>query len=519
MALQTKTFTWGSYEWGSESNAYVLELTLTEVDYSIALNASAVSYALVLKSGNQNRFTGQIDSVLELAGEEVASGSKQISKAYNSSWTLLEGTVNVTHNADGSLNMPIVVSINTYNNYAPPDKTLEWSWQLTDIPRASSFGTITGTTLGGKMRVNINRNSEDFSHIVYYYLGNDAWSGGAGGDTSVEIDLPMDLAEMSPDSPQFNLLLLLRTYSGETRIGEDVRQEVSISIPDNKETKPTVSMKLEPVGFDEVYLQRKTRVKVYSFDAEGQYGAQIVSRRWNLEGKTYEFGDTSDPLIGTGKIIVEGVVVDSRGFSNSVKQEIQVTEYFLPILKADAYRCLADGTPNDAGEFLKIRASAEIASVGGYNSAALYYCYRSESAEQYSNPILLDEQLHTGDIVETGALLEGNLLKVNAYSVLIIVRDIVGEQAKSTIPIPSERIYKHKKAGGKGMGLGGYCDQDDLLDVHWNGRIRKGLVLGNGVGSVYISVTEEDPAGTFGGVWNRVTQSVPSVIKMWIRTQ
>lgn len=148
MALQKKVFSWGSYAWQSESNAYVLELTLIENSISTANNTSSITYELVLKSGDSNRFEWDLTSTLKLNGVTVASKTEYKYLDYNSAWTLLSGTTNVTHGIDGSLNMPIEVSIDTdgRNQYAPPDKTLNWSWKLTDIIRFTACTAPTSFT-------------------------------------------------------------------------------------------------------------------------------------------------------------------------------------------------------------------------------------------------------------------------------------------------------------------------------------------------------------------------------------
>ena len=518
MALQTKTFSWGSYAYKSESNAYVVELTLTENSVDQTNISSSISYKLVLKSGSNNRFTGQIDSVIKLNGAQVASGSKKITAAYNSSWVLLEGTVDVKHGQDGSLNMPIVVSINTYNDFAPPKKTMEWSWTLTNIPRESSFGTITNAVLGQKMRVNIKRNSNSFSHIVYYYLGNNQWDKGTQGETYADIDLPMELAEQSKESSTFDLQVLIRTFDGANQVGSDVRKNVTVTVPENEQTRPVVTVAPEAVkAFKEQYLQNQTAIKVAELSAECKYGATVKEVYVTVEGKRYAKGDTTTPLAGTGTVKIVATAVDSRGFTGTEETEIEVVPHYRPQLQAQAYRCDSAGVAKDNGEYLKIVAVAEYAPVPG-NYAYLYYQYKSEGAEEYSGRVNLAAGPEMQLSANTAALLQGNLLKENAYFVQIVARDAVGEETTVTVAIHSERIFRHKRPGGKGLGLGGYCDQDDLLDVHWNGRIRKGLVIGDGVGSVYITVTEEDPSGVFAGVWEKVEQGVPPAVKMWVRT-
>ena len=503
---------WAEYKLGTQSVEG--NYTPFTIYFYAALNASYSS---------NTKYVGGLNSSCEVDGN-AGTGVKAGDYDFTSSKTvnfLGSYSANIAHGDDGTKTVEFSCSFTTVSSYISGGN-VSGEIVLDTIPRASSFGTITGTTLGGKMRVNISRNSTSFSHKVFYITGAGEDSEAFEGDTYVEFDLPLDLATQSPNFPTFYLALRLETYNGETKIGDNVTTEVSISIPDNEETKPTVALRdlMFVNDFAGRALQRRTRVTVEEefFSAECKYGATDVNKYWKLEGKTYNFGDTSDPLIGTGLINVEVVAVDSRGFSNSYMYTISVQEYFLPILQAEAYRCLADGTADHAGEFLKIRASAEFASFTSMeenNSASFYYRYRAENAENYGDLKNFGEATVSGTVVESGALLDGDLSKENAYSVQIVVMDLVGEHIKATIPIPSERIYKHKKAGGKGLGLGGYCREDDLLDVYWNARIRKGLRVDGGiklgdtpllelvypVGSIYMSTSEVNPQDLFGGSW------------------
>ena len=497
MALQTKTFTWGSYAYQSESRSYLLELTLTENSTDQANNQSNISYSLVLKSGSNNRFTGDIDSTVKLNGVSVATGTKHISAAYNSSWTLLSGTANVSHSADGSLNMPIEVHINTYNDYAPPDKTLNWSWALTNIPRASSFGTITGTTLGGTMRVNINRASSSFTHKVYYHRGNNVWGGYVPGTTYADVPLPIDLAELSPDSKQFDLLLLLRTYSGSTQIGADVQKYVTVTIPENEDTRPVVTMDLTPDSpFEGVYVQGLSKVQA-DIRAEGKLGADIKSYGLTVDGRSCGSSLVSGTLSASGEIVVAGKATDSRGITGTTEQTITVLPYYKPrLIGVKAYRVKVteveteDGDTQrkveaaDDGEYLKIEVTRDYAKVIGEdgeqrNFCSISYSYRQENSEKFSEPVKILEADTQSDTVETEPLLDAAFSKEYGYVVQIVAEDTAGQKEVSTVQIPCERIFRHKRAGGRGLGLGGYCEEDDLLDVHWNVRVRKRLVIGD----------------------------------------
>ena len=488
MALQTKTFSWGSYTWQSESNAYVLELTLTENSTDKENNTSNITYKLVLKSGSNNRFSGQIDSVIKLAGKQVASGSKQITAAYNSSWTLLSGTTDVSHNSDGSLNMPIVVSIDTFNSYAPPDKTLNWSWTLTDIPRASSITSAGNVLLGKACSVRWTPKSASFTYKLKFSLGtwsktiSDIAPKKTSAYTYADYVIPLSVANQIAGTTE-KMTVVLTTYSGSTAVGND-EETFTVTVPENSSTKPAVTMTLAPVkDWNGLYLQGRTKVQG-TLNASGKCGASIESLTMTVCGKTYESPFLSKALTTSGKVAVVATAVDSRGFTGTAELSVDVAPYYKPILKTKAYRCMADETPNDAGEFLKIEASVEYATVNGKNSCALYYCYKAETASEYCDFILLKDGLSSGDSVKSGALLDGKLLKENAYSVQVVAVDTVGEKTPSTIPIACERIFRHKRPGGRGMGFGGYCSEDDMLDVHWNQRIRKDLTVDGSINGI-----------------------------------
>ena len=483
MALQTKTFSWGSFNWNSESNAYKLELTLTENSVDQVNNRSNISYKLVLKSGSNNRFNGQIDSVLKLNGVQAATGSKQISAAYNASWVLLEGTTNVTHNQDGKLDMPVVVSINTYNTSAPPDKTLNWSWALTTIPRASQITGATKVTLGNACRISWVPNSTAFGYKLRFYVekdGKKVWEtitdpihpGKTTANTYNQTVLPLELAQYITDSDTGIVKVVLTTYAEstcKTYIGED-DASFYVVVPQNESTLPIITRAeiLQVKGFDDLYLQNRSQVQGV-IEATGQFGATVTATM-TVQGKTYRSPWLSDPVTESGKVLL--TATDSRGFAVSREFDITVTAYVRPALKATAARCKADGTPDDAGEHLRIDATVDFASVEGKNSATLLYCYRAENASGFTEPVQIDKTVESGVMVTSGALMNGTLRKDTAYVIQVIAQDAAGEKTDNTLRIASENVYLDKPAGGDRIGVGGYCDGPGVT-VHWDVKVKK----------------------------------------------
>ena len=82
-----------------------------------------------------------------------------------------------------------------------------------------------------------------------------------------------------------------------------------------------------------------------------------------------------------------------------------------------------------------------------------------------------------------------------------------------TVEVTMDYLYD-----GKGIAMGKVAETTDLLDVAWNGRIRKNLTVDGSltvsgktliniiypVGSIYMSVNATSPATLFGGTWEQM---------------
>ena len=516
MALQTKTFTWGSYKYKSESNAYVLELVLTENAISEEKNTSEIEYKLTLKSGSSNRFRDEVRSSLKLTGadgDHTFSGKDSRLLDYNSSWVLLSGTATVEHDAEGSLTMPIEVKLDSdahSNQYAPPDKTLNWSWTLTTIPRASAISDAAAVTLGNACDVRWTPNSSAFLFKLNFYLGDDLiytteaiHPNKTSAYTYTGYTVPLAVAERITESDHADMTVELITYTDsdcQNEIGRDSRV-FTVTVPSNADTQPTVNMELTAVnGLDGLYIQGQSKVQA-KISAEGKLGAGIQDENCSITVEGIRFTDPyiSDTLTTAGEVEITGSAVDTRGITGAAKQNITVQPYYIPRLTGvAAYRCDSTGKAADDGEYLKIEATRDYAPVTvegvQHNFCRILYRYKAEDAEKYPDPDTILEADAQGDSVVTKPLLNATFSKEKAYMVQILVVDTVGRDQTVTVAIPSERVFQHKRAGGKGMGLGGMCEEDDLLDVHWNQRVRKDLQVDGNICGAYIRV-----AGSSGG--------------------
>jgi hypothetical protein len=82
-----------------------------------------------------------------------------------------------------------------------------------------------------------------------------------------------------------------------------------------------------------------------------------------------------------------------------------------------------------------------------------------------------------GDEVETGALLGGVLSVQSTYQVQVQAIDDIGESATTTITIPTDKVHSHRTKNG--LGLGKYCEGENLLDVAWDAQFHGEVMIGD----------------------------------------
>lgn len=341
MALQTKTFSYGSLAYQSESNAYVLELIVTEESVDQIANTSQISYKLQLRSGPNNRFSAYIDCAVTLAGQTQSLTGMGIGAAYNHTYTLLTGTVTVPHREDGTLDMVLRASIDTpqTNPYAPPDITISDTMTLTAIPRASSVAA-TSAYIGDTVTVAVGRKSMHYSHSLAYSFG--ALSGylaDAAGtlsdeevkltDTTVLFPLPVTFYGQIPDAPAAPCTLTCTTYYADGVIGQT--QTVFTVTADPARCSPVLTGTAADVNEEVLTLTGSPQILVLgkstvqcAVQAQAQQGAEITA--------VYVNGvQMANNPCTIDKFSAQGVVlraVDSRGYE---------TEFVVPGLSFVPY--------------------------------------------------------------------------------------------------------------------------------------------------------------------------------------
>lgn len=299
--------------------------------------------------------------------------------------------------------------------------------------------------------------------------------------------LQYDLATYLPNSATGKMVATLYSYdaNGNPVEGEYDTHEVTITVPENSATKPTVSIAAEPIGnliptFDGLYIQGKTKVKV-SIDEECKYGATVNSKEVGIFGQgVYNASEgvvTSNWIVSPGSLAITGTVQDSRGFTGEVQETINVIPYSPPAVIPPngvnaivCKRCNEDGTINDSGTNLRIiagRTYSKVLSDGVQkNFCVLRYRHKTGSNENFSEWIPLLEKNYTdSDVID---IVIPNIVPSlkSTYVIQISVVDDIGENPDPIeFIIPTDFVTFDFRKGGKGFAFGKYSEIDNCIEI------------------------------------------------------
>lgn len=335
MALQTKTFTTGSYAWQSWSNSYVISLKLTEESVDVEANTSRVSYLFTISNTDNNRFYDYYYNWdISVGGQVIPIRNFYFDlRNNNTTQTIATGSITVAHSSDGTLDMPYNVSIPNVkadNQYGPPAMSLSGTWPLTAIPRASAVYCPSGI-IGSPVNITIEKAEGDMTHTLTYAFGS--LSGTIATKTAlvaVAWTIPTDFYSQIPNAKAGIGTIYCACYQGNTLLGTSTCQfYANVS---ETASKPSLSASVTDVNPSTVALTGDANVLVRYFSTaqasatyEAKNGATITGYTMRHNANTYT----------TSPVIIEGVesgsfsftATDSRGYVTEVSQNKTVIPY------------------------------------------------------------------------------------------------------------------------------------------------------------------------------------------------
>lgn len=496
-------------------------LTLTQTGQSVANNTSTVRILWKSTQSGQsyNNYTRTAKYYISINGGAEVEYSITYNLPKASTKTILDTTITVPHNADGTGSVSVRTWMDTRISAGVVEKTA--ALKLDTIPRASSL-TASNGTLGTEQTLTIKRAVSTFKHRLTYKCGDvvDYIAGSATTfttGTSIEWTPPIGLAAENTKGTSVQVVFTLYTYAADgTHIGT-TQKTITCAIPTSVKPSCTISVE-DTAGLIEKYdaaVQGLSKLKI-TVKATTSQGAPISAYSISANGAKYNTNPaTTEALTTAGTNKISATVKDTRGRSGSNSANVVVLPYVAPVVSLlTVHRCDEDGTDNDQGEYVKVIISGTVSGLNNQNTANYKLRYKKTNEATYTEETLtaignvysVVNHIHVFQA-------DGN----SSFDVEVVLTDNHNTYARATSVSTAFTMLNWHKSG-TGMGVGKVSelenavefglpiyDQDDGLIVGIPALINLFLP----VGSVVIRYDTKNPATLYPGTtWVQITARV-----------
>ena len=432
-------------------------LSVTETSYSIVDNTSQVRILWTsTQSGNSwNGYTRTAYYYYSINGGSETSKSVSYTLPKNSTVTIVDTTLTVAHNSNGSGTIKVRTWMDTDISYGVVEdsKTLT----LTTIPRASTLSVSDGT-LGVQTKLIADRKSSSFTHTLTWecgsYSGTIATKSSA---TSWNFTPELKLASVAPYGQKVYCTYTLSTYNGSTLVGTDSKS-VWFIIPSSVKPSCTLSLS-DSKGYASTYggyIQGESQLSV-TINATQAYNSPVSRYSASANGATYSTQTFTTSVLKTvGTNTISATVTDGRGRSGSTSSNITVLAYSRPqITNLKVRRCNANGVENDRGGYGKISFHCAITPLSNKNTRACNLRYRQSGATTWTNAPAITLSAYDQDCNPPVI----QMSDAHSYEVQINLTDAF-ETTSAVTSISTGYCLYHIPASGKGITFGGIAEGD-----------------------------------------------------------
>lgn len=410
--------------------------------------------------------------------------SPAISKTTKSgSKTITLGTTKhtVKHNTDGSCKISILGTFKidaTISGVKVSCITVDADDALDPIKRktASTYGKVTGNTIGQPITVEVIKSNTNFTHRFGYRLENGSW---ITSDTKYNGNITFapstDLLYLLSSSNRGTLQMSLVTYDEKgDQVGSHVYKSITVYTTGVSPTVGTIS--LDPVDIDSnnILVQGKNKLQISVSDSAAGTGSAIKSYTFSgpsVETTTTSSSITVGPISQPGKLTYTVTVTDARNNSAFNTKTITCYEHKAPYFtKFESYRCDSNGTQDDdEGTCIKCEFTVRYSSVNNTNEAESITIYGgpSNTPGKIETPSAITSSYNGMRTVSGHAIIENCSLD-NSYNLYAVFIDKYGGRVTSSKSktYGSSKIMNIPKAGNA-IAFGKKATTANTLDSAW----------------------------------------------------
>lgn len=322
---------------------------------------------------------------------------------------------------------------------------------LDAIPQQSAIASVSVDS-SNKVTVNLTRYVSTFTHMVKFVLGTHSYTASSVG-TSTSYTIPSDWFDAVPNSVTGIGAVQVTTYSGDAKIGNTVNKEFIVTLPST--AVPTIGnitwtkTSSEPNTWP---ITKGVSTGTMSMtNVAGIYGSTIVSRSLTFAGLSSNTATLTVNGISTyGTLSAVAKVTDSRGRTATKTVNFTVANYTKPTLTVTVYRSNASGVETATGDYMAVKATAAVTSVGDNAVSKLSVKYKQTSASAYTETTLTSG---TQSVISASSN--------NTWDWIVTASDKVNTVTINGA-LASGAVVLDILANGKGMKFGGVAEADGL---------------------------------------------------------
>lgn len=515
--------------WSNNDRGYRIRLTIDQLSQNTLANSSQVRVRLALLNTTTTFAQYSCSAYVDLNGQRLDwSGSPSV-LSYNSTISLIDRTITVNHNADGTKSFGFVASFSGSGGWSPGTLTIgSGTFTLTTIPRSSAI-TVTDGIIGNSISISIVRQNSSYTHTLRY-----GWFAKTGTIATNVTDsytwtIPLSFANDIPNSTSGIGTIYVDTYNGSTLTGTQ-QVPFTATVPDSM--KPTLSsinltdahtVAGSVVSSADYFVQVYSDIKVNFGSASGSYGSTIKSYYAEIVGKgqsTNQNGGTLGSMLYDGQITIRAKVIDSRGReSSTIDKTVTVLKYFPPALSFDVARS------GYSSNTLTVTRRAAIAPLSVYgtqkNTMTLSFSVAELGSSYFSsnNGSANGTWANVSSLTNSAANLYGTFSPTKSYTVKGVLSDKFS-RTEFTFDVGTESVVKSIAKDGIGIQK---IWEKGALDVKGDTYISGKLYVNNTevkpsfdkteilnmvypVGAIYMSTSSANPSTFIGGTWQRYAQ-------------
>jgi hypothetical protein len=282
--------------------------------------------------------------------------------------------------------------------------------------------------------------------------------------TSTSYAIPTSWINAMQNATSGTAKVTVTTYSGSTKIGSAVSKNFTVTVPAS--VVPTISSVAvaDTTTYQTTFgnMVQSKSVPKFAITAAGAYSSTITAYKTVFQSKTYTGATpTAATITGNGTVTAKITVTDSRGRTASVDKSWTVVAYAAPkIASFTVTRCLADGTENYDGTYLKAAINYSISPVNNKNSATYSLEYKAKTSTTWT--ALTSGTNYALNTTYTST--NGPFSTDSSYDVRLTVKDSFVTITSST-DIPTAFTLLDFNASGKGLAFGKVSEKTEGMEI------------------------------------------------------